>query len=261
MKYGRNFWLVILPFHLFATVGLYYLSEYYVSLIVLWFLVGVIGNGVAGHRYFAHGQFQTYKPIRWILAFLSTLGATAPLTYWPTGHKLHHIKSDTVDDPHSPHSMSMFDTVYRWTFSRGTTEDQHVYLKYRWAKKLMVQQLRDPFFRFFHNYHFHIIYIFSFILILIDPVYFCMYCLAYVIDFIRLGLVNYYCHMSGYRNYETNEHSTNNLFLGWFGMGFGWHNNHHAHPGKLILHERWWEIDVEGYIGYLLSKRWSKFFT
>jgi fatty-acid desaturase len=41
--------------------------------------------------------------------------------------------------------------------------------------------------------------------------------------------------------------------LGWLGMGFGWHNNHHAHPGKLILTERWWEIDIEGYVGWVLS--------
>lgn len=255
MKYGRNFWLVILPFHLFALIGLYHLLEYYVSLLVLWFLVGVIGNGVAGHRYFAHGQFKTWTPIRWILAFLSTLGAAAPLTYWSIGHKLHHMKSDTIDDPHSPYYKNMFYILYGLPFCRGTDEDQSIYLKHRWAKKIMLEQMRDPFFAFFHSYHFYIIYAFSLILLLIDPVYFYIYCLAYVIDFLRIGLVNYYCHTSGYRNHNCNDSSTNNVWLGWLGMGFGWHNNHHAHPRKLILHERWWEIDIEGYIGYLLTKR------
>jgi fatty-acid desaturase len=37
-------------------------------------------------------------------------------------------------------------------------------------------------------------------------------------------------------------------------MGFGWHNNHHHNPAKNIVQDRWWEIDIEGYIGYLLSK-------
>lgn len=82
-----------------------------------------------------------------------------------------------------------------------------------------------------------------------------MYCLAYCIDFLRLGAVNYWCHRSGYRNHETEDATTNNLILGWLGMGFGWHNNHHAQPGKLILTERWWEIDIEGYIGWLLTKK------
>jgi stearoyl-CoA desaturase (delta-9 desaturase) len=255
MNYGKNFWLVILPFHLFAIVGLYHLSNYYVSLIILWFLVGVIGTGVGGHRYFGHNQFKTWIPVRWLLAFLSTLGASVPITYWSIGHKLHHAKSDTVDDPHTPNHNNVLQVIYSLPFKWGTHEDQNIYLKHRWAKKVMVKQMRDPFFSFFHNYHFHIIYTFSLILVLVDPVFFYMYCLAYVIDFIRIGLVNYYCHSSGYRNHACNDDSTNNLLLGWFGMGFGWHNNHHAHPGKLILHERWWEIDVEGYIGYLLSKR------
>jgi fatty-acid desaturase len=37
-------------------------------------------------------------------------------------------------------------------------------------------------------------------------------------------------------------------------LGFGWHNNHHADPKKLILTENWWEIDLEGYMGKILSK-------
>jgi fatty-acid desaturase len=31
--------------------------------------------------------------------------------------------------------------------------------------------------------------------------------------------------------------------LGWLGMGFGWHNNHHANPGRWYQGETWWEID------------------
>ena len=89
---------------------------------------------------------------------------------------------------------------------------------------------------------------------MINPIYFLIYCLAYCVDFFRLGAVNYWCHQSGYRNFESNDFTTNNLLLGWLGMGFGWHNNHHAHPGRLILHYRWWEIDIEGYIGWLISK-------
>jgi fatty-acid desaturase len=92
------------------------------------------------------------------------------------------------------------------------------------------------------------------VLVLIDPVLLTMYAAAYAIDFARLGLVNWFCHRGGYRNFDTKDQSTNNLVLGWLGMGFGWHNNHHANPGKLILTEKWWELDVEGYIGWMLGK-------
>lgn len=252
-KYGSNFWKIFVPAHILGLIAIFYLPTNWISLLVLWFTIGVIGNGVAAHRYFAHGQFKTWTPVRWALGYLATLGAIGPLTYWPIQHKLHHLNSDHGNDPHSPVQGNAWFVFYSWTFPQGSNEQQ--YLQHRWAKKLSVAQMRDPFFRFFHFNHYKIIYAFCLILLIINPVWFLMYCLAYCLDFFRLGAVNYWCHGSGYRNHNTNDKSTNNVWLGWLGMGFGWHNNHHAQPGKLILTERWWEIDVEGYIGLLLSRR------
>jgi len=251
-KYGYNFWLVFLPFHLCGIIALFYVVDYFYTFLLLWFLIGVIGNGVAAHRYFAHGQFETYKPVRWLLGFLATLGAFGPITYWTLQHKMHHLRADTANDLHTPVYNNWFYVFYSWTFPQGSTEE--LYIKDRYAKRLAVQMMRDPFYLFFHKNHYKIILIFSIILLLINPVYFLMYTLAYCVDFFRLGAVNYWCHRSGYRNFNTEDSTTNNLWVGWLGMGFGWHNNHHAHPGKLILQYRWWEIDVEGYIGWLLKK-------
>jgi stearoyl-CoA desaturase (delta-9 desaturase) len=81
-----------------------------------------------------------------------------------------------------------------------------------------------------------------------------MYFVAYAVEMFRIGAVNAACHCWGYRNHKTSDQSRHNIVVGLLGMGFGWHNNHHADPRKLILTERWWEIDIEGYIGWLLSK-------
>ena len=252
-NFGPNFWKVFLPFHILGFVGLFYAYENIITLFVFWFLIGVIGNGVAAHRYFAHGQFATYTPVRWVLGLLATLGAIGPLTYWVIQHKVHHARSDGANDPHTPMHNSLFYVIYAWTFPQGLNEQE--YLKERFAKRLAVSMLHDSFYQFFHKYHYKILYAFCLVLFIINPTLLLMYCLAYCIDVVRLGLVNYSCHTSGYRNFETTDNSKNNLLLGWLGMGFGWHNNHHANPGKLILQHRWWEIDVEGYIGWMLSKR------
>ena len=252
MNFGINFWLWFLPGHILGIAGLFFASDYWLTLFVMWFVIGVIGNGVAAHRYFAHGQFKTYTPVRWVLALLTSLGGVGPITYWTIQHKSHHLFSDTEFDPHSPKHQSLWKVFYSWSFPQGNNQDE--YLKHRWAKVLAGRHLRDKMFMFFHKYHYLIIYSFCLLLYFIDPILVLIYCLAYCIDFFKLGLINYFCHTSGYKNYTTNDSSTNNIWLGWLGMGFGWHNNHHANPGKLLLQEKWWEIDVEGYIGKLLSK-------
>ena len=251
LKFKNNFWLVFLPLHILGFCGLFYLNDYWQWLLAFWFIFGVIGNGVAGHRYFAHGQFETWMPVRWALGFLTSLGGFGPATDWRIQHKMHHLRADKEADPHSPYFKNPFQVFYGWYIFQHKGEG---YLSDRFVRKMAVSQLRDKFYRFFDRNHYRIIFIFCAILALINFHLLLIYALAYCIDFFRLGSVNYWCHRSGYRTHETNDYSRNNVWLGWFGMGFGWHNTHHAHPGKLILTERWWEIDVEGYIGWLLSK-------
>lgn len=256
VTYGKNFWVVILPAHILGVAALYYVPQHFVSLLVLWFLIGVVGNGVAAHRYFAHNQFETYSVVRWVFGLLATLGAIGPLSYWMIQHRDHHVVADSDRDTASPARNSMWYVIYEQMFRSGTDAD--LYLKKTWVKRIVVKIKNDPVLSFFNNNHFVIIHSLSLILLLINPVWCLMYWLAISIEFLRIGCINWYCHRgtdSGYRNHESNDNSSNNYIIGWLGMGFGWHNNHHANPKRLILTDKWWEIDIEGYIGYLLRKR------
>ena len=163
-KFGKNFWLIFLPFHILGFIGLFYAWDNLLTLFVLWLLIGVIGNGVAAHRYFSHSQFETYKPIKWILGFLATLGGIGPITHWRVQHTLHHARADTERDPHSPKYHHPFTTIYGWTFIHGDPSYQKEYFKERFVKKLMIRMLRDKFYRFFHIYYYPIIYSFCLVL-------------------------------------------------------------------------------------------------
>ena len=44
--------------------------------------------------------------------------------------------------------------------------------------------------------------------------------------------VNSASHIWGYRNYETTDDSRNLWWVGLLAFGEGWHNNHHAFPGR-----------------------------
>jgi stearoyl-CoA desaturase (delta-9 desaturase) len=56
--------------------------------------------------------------------------------------------------------------------------------------------------------------------------------------------VNSVTHLWGYRNYETDEDSRNNILVGLISNGEGWHNNHHAAPRSARHGHLWWEFDV-----------------
>jgi len=243
----------LLPFHVIAIIGIFHLN-YILWLFLFWFLFGVIGNGVAGHRYFAHGQFECHPLVKWILGFLATLGAYAPISYWRVQHLQHHATSDSKDDIHSPNTGSLFHTFYGWILTDLPIESVTK------GNAVAARVMRDKFYKWFFQHHYKIIYIFSILLLFIDPYIFSMYCLAYVIDIWRLGSVNYFCHRYGYRLFNTTDKSTNNIWVGLLGFGFGWHNTHHAFPKRLILTEKWWEIDLEGYIGWLISNNKSKIY-
>jgi fatty-acid desaturase len=96
-----------------------------------------------------------------------------------------------------------------------------------------------------HNYYVLIISFFYFILLTIDIKLGIMYNVAVLFLWIGYIFINILDHMNfplGYRNFETNDNSTNNLFTGYI-VG-EWHNNHHNNPQKWNEKECWWEFDI-----------------
>jgi stearoyl-CoA desaturase (delta-9 desaturase) len=65
--------------------------------------------------------------------------------------------------------------------------------------------------------------------------------------------VNSATHKWGYRNFETNDLSRNNWWVGILAWGEGWHNNHHKYQDSCKSGFRWWEIDVTYSVIKLLS--------
>jgi len=68
------------------------------------------------------------------------------------------------------------------------------------------------------------------------------------------AFVNSVSHLWGYRNYETNDRSRNNLFVGYFAHGEGWHNNHHADAQAAKHGLRPWELDPVFWVIGLMAR-------
>lgn len=255
MQNTRLYIILILFWITAGIVGLIWFEPQWGWIAVAWIFYA-LGNGTVGHRYFAHGSFAVSQPVHWILAMWCTVCAYAPLHYWKVQHLHHHRNADNEQDLHAPRN-GIWRAFLLWPFSINRLE---AVFRERNSLVILARALRDPVVARFSSDFFLINLIFIIGLAIYDlSVIFEIFGVAYVIEQLRLGLINTVTHLSNMPgNYINHQHtgsdnSQNNWILGLITLGFAWHNNHHANPKQLILTERWWEIDIEGYVGWLLS--------
>lgn len=75
-------------------VGLFFAS-YFVS--------GCLGITLSYHRQLSHRSFTTPKWLEYTLAYCGVLAAQGDPLEWVSGHRYHHLHTDTPLDPHSPY--------------------------------------------------------------------------------------------------------------------------------------------------------------
>lgn len=234
-----------------AIVYAVYTQQYYLLGIafVSWLIVGPISSVITLHRLLTHRSFKTYPWLEKVLSYISVVSTVGPTISWVALHRQHHTKCDVDGDPHSPYVEGKFNFV----------QAVKVWLGYDWkipnipvayVKDLM----RNPTHKFIFNNYFKIIFVYSLILIAINPV---LWLFVYVVPASMtvhlIGVVNVLGHRHGYRNYETKDKSTNSWIANFVSLGDGWHNNHHARPGNWYAGEKWWEWDLMGRIIQLIK--------
>lgn len=238
------------------------------------FVVGIhlFGQGITigYHRLLTHRSFKTPKWMEHLIAVLGICSMQDTPARWVCVHRMHHVHSDEIPDPHSPRvnfwwahfGWLMF--INRDTLSIGCLQ--------KFAKDL----LRDPFYMKLETNPYRQFY---FILGQI-PVFFglgfllglagsgdmtaaiqggsAMVVWAVVMRVIAVWhitwSVNSLSHMFGYQSYDTKEDSRNNWFVALISVGEGWHNNHHEDPSAASVQHRWWELDLSYYEIKLLEK-------
>lgn len=215
--------------------------------------VRAFGLTAGFHRYFAHKSYSTSRPTQFALGFLGTTAAQMGPLWWAGHHVLHHRYADTEQDIHSPSRKGFFWSHVGWFLSGRYMKTNPVLLK-RFAESPEIDLL-DKYFR-------------------LPPLLFAgamaglgalvghlwPHTEASALQFLVWGFiiptvtiyhatfaVNSLCHMWGYRNFETPDHSRNNPLVALCALGEGWHNNHHRHPGAASHTVRPWEIDLTYY--------------
>jgi stearoyl-CoA desaturase (delta-9 desaturase) len=221
-------------------------SWYYALLSVMFFyLYSIVGVSMILHRYYSHKSFTLNPIVKWMLTIFAVLAGRGSPLGWVYIHRIHHATSDTEKDPHSPH----YDT-FKFIGFRPVYDD---------TKKInyfIVKELLTPAHIRIDKYYMLLILTFILALCIIDYnlVYYVWAVPVFAVSVSQIAF-NYFCHMSGYRNFDTKDKSTNNAFMWPFILGDAWHNNHHAQAGELSAKVRWWEFDPVAVLAKLVSSK------
>lgn len=258
-------WVNIVGIGLFHAAALLAFVPYFfswwgvIACVVGIFVYGTIGINVFYHRYLTHKGFQCPKWLERVMAVLAVCSFQDTPARWVAVHRRHHEHSDDEPDPHTPLRSFLWAHV-GWLLVKSPELSRYdIYSRY--ARDV----LRDPFMRAFERQSVYLAVIAGHTLMFLVVGY--GLALAFgsgSAEALRIGLsltiwgvfvrtvivwhttwsVNSVTHLWGYRNYETDEQSRNNVLVGIAAMGEGWHNNHHADPRSARHGHLWWEIDV-----------------
>ena len=194
------------------------------------------------HRHSAHRALDLHPIVSHFFRFW--LWATTGMTTkaWTAIHRKHHAKCETVEDPHSPQIFGIRKLLLQGAelyrvegakketlehFGHGTPDD--------WLEN--------------HVYGVHDrIGIGSMLVIdtiLFGPIGITIWAVQMMwIPFLAAGVINGIGHWWGYRNFQSEDASTNVVPWGILIGGEELHNNHHAYATSAKLSNRWYEFDI-----------------
>jgi stearoyl-CoA desaturase (Delta-9 desaturase) len=232
------------------------------------FALSTVGIGFM-HRYFVHRSFRCGPVMRSLFAAIATMAVEGSVLKWVSNHRRHHLHSDEPGDVHSPyydgsgqrHASFVKGMLYAqsgWLRDRETTDPEY------YARDI----LADPIAMFFTRTRWYW-YALSAVIIpgalgyALGGVHAMIGCVLFAGLFRSLvmnmttSLVNSVCHGGGrwgYRRFETDDGTTNELVTTILTFGEGLHNNHHRFPRDAYLSHAWYEIDINGLIILGLGK-------
>lgn len=223
--------------NLFVSIaGLYY---YGFSNLLLSYFVFIlfcpIGISAGLHRYFTHKSYKTSKFWERTMLLLSVYATVGSSIAWVGVHRAHHTFTDKPYDPHSPK-----DSVFKAWTGLGHTETK---IPVSFVKDL----LRNPLHRTIHDNYFKILLIPVIVLFIYSPMLgVFLYAIPATLALQTTSIVNVLGHTHGYRNYNTDDLSSNSWIANVVSLGEGWHNNHHNRPSNYTLKEKSHEWDLIG---------------
>jgi len=197
-----------------------------------------IGQEAGLHRYFSHRSYKTTPWMENTLAVLSIWALTGNSLGWVARHRSHHKNSDLNLDPHPAK-----DWLRSWLWLEPKSS-------FTVNPSIVKDMLKNPIHKFIRDNYFKIYWAGIFVVAILFGFKFCLYfvVLTGALSIHSSALVNVLCHRYGYRNFDTTDKSTNNVWVNMWVKGAGLHNNHHAQPWNYTTKVKSGEWDLTGWV-------------
>jgi stearoyl-CoA desaturase (delta-9 desaturase) len=194
------------------------------------------------HRHQAHRGLELHPLVSHFFRAWLWLTTGMVTKEWVAIHRKHHARCETPEDPHSPQVYGIKKVFWEGSelyraaskdqemlekYGRGTPDDwleRNVYSKYPWqGVGLMV--VAD--------------------VMLFGPIGLTIWAIQMLwIPVTAAGIINGIGHYWGYRNFASEDASTNIVPWGIIIGGEELHNNHHAYGTSAKLSNKWYEFDI-----------------
>lgn len=194
------------------------------------------------HRSVAHRSLSVAKPLEHFFRFWCWLTTGQCAKEWAAVHRKHHAFCEKEQDPHSPRIYGFWTVLFKGValyrkeaknpetldkYGKMTPDDwieKNLYAKHSFVG-LVGLALFDLFLFGAHGIWVYLVQI------------------AWI-PFWAAGVINGLGHFRGYRNFNTDDDSTNISPLGLIIGGEELHNNHHAYPTSAKFSMKWYEFDL-----------------
>jgi stearoyl-CoA desaturase (delta-9 desaturase) len=228
--------------HFYGLAGLGFWG--YLAVTLLWMHVTMICVTLYFHRDQAHRSVDLHASVRHFCRFWLWMNTGASTREWVAVHRKHHAYCEQEGDPHSPRWFGLKKVLLEGAeLYRVEARNPETVEKY--AKGCPNDWLENHVYHNPHGSYFGIWLLGIADLVLFGVPGIIMLALQLVnMPLLAAGVINGLCHAKGYRNFETDDDSTNLWPIGLFIAGEELHNNHHAFPTSARFSMRRHEVDM-----------------
>lgn len=214
----------------------------YVAVTLLVIHVTLLGITLYYHRDQAHRAIDLHPALRHFFRFWLWMNTGANTKEWVAVHRKHHACCEAEGDPHSPKIFGLRTVLLSGAeLYRAEAADKTTVKKY--SKGTPNDWIERNVYGRYANGGIALLAIMDIVLFGVPGIILLSIQLI-TMPLLAAGIINGLGHAKGYRNFDTDDASTNLWPIACFVAGEELHNNHHAFPSSAKFSLRRGEFDL-----------------